>query len=102
MADYIYFVQMDIPEEHEAEFNRVYDEEHIPAILKVKGAHACRRYKLEKTNKDGMARYAAIYEVDSPDIPECPEWQEAAAVGVWIEKIRPHTKNRSHTIFKQI
>ena len=29
---YIYVVQMNIPAQHEAEFNRVYDTEHVPML----------------------------------------------------------------------
>ena len=36
-APYIYMVQMDIPAEHEADFNRIYDTEHVPEIMKVPG-----------------------------------------------------------------
>ena len=34
---YVYVVQMDIPPHLEAEFNRIYDEDHVPTILKVPG-----------------------------------------------------------------
>lgn len=101
-APYVYMVQMDIPAEHEAEFNRIYDTEHVPALTKVRGVHACTRYVLEKTNKPGVARYLALYEIDSPDLVDSPAWQEAAAVGDWIAKIRPHTTNRSHTIMRKL
>ena len=70
MADYVYLVQMDIPEEMEDEFNRVYDEEHVPNIVKAPGVHGCHRYRLESTNAEGMARYAAVYFIDSPGDPE--------------------------------
>ena len=43
-APYIYMVQMDIPAEYEAAFNRIYDTEHVPEILKVPGVRACSRY----------------------------------------------------------
>ena len=59
MADYVYLVQMDIPAEMEDEFNRVYDEEHVPNILKAPGVQGCHRYRLESSNAEGMARYAA-------------------------------------------
>jgi hypothetical protein len=41
---YIYLVQMDIPAAHEAEFNRIYDEEHVPMIVQVPGCQSCSRY----------------------------------------------------------
>ena len=46
-APYVYLVQMDIPAEHEAAFNRIYDTEHVPEILKVPGVRGCSRYVLE-------------------------------------------------------
>jgi hypothetical protein len=99
---FIYLVQMDIPAEHEAAFNRVYDDEHVPEILTVPGVRACRRYLLEKTNKDGLARYLAVYELDSPDIVDSPRWLESSEKGAWAPEIRPHTFNRSHTIMRRI
>ena len=73
MADYIYLVQMDIPVELEDEFNRIYDTEHVPNIVKAPGVHGCTRYRLESTNAPGMARYAAVYDIDSPDVPSSPD-----------------------------
>ena len=32
MADYLYVVQMDIPADKEADFNRIYDTQHVPNI----------------------------------------------------------------------
>ncbi len=77
-APYIYLVQMDIPAEHEADFNRVYDTEHVPEILKVPGVRGCSRYVIEKTNKDGMARYLALYELDAADVMDSPAWLKAS------------------------
>lgn len=102
MADYIYLVQMDIPAEMEEEFNRVYDTQHVPCIVNAPGVHACTRYRLESSNDKGMARYAAVYEIDSPDVPTSAGWLAESEKGDWATKIRPHTSNRSHSIFKRI
>jgi hypothetical protein len=99
---YIYMVQMDIPAEHEAAFNRIYDTEHVPEILKVPGVRACSRYVVETTNREGMPRYLAVYELDSPDVVNSPAWRDASEKGDWAPKIRPHTINRSHTIMRRI
>jgi hypothetical protein len=101
MADYIYLVQMDIPAAMEAEFNRVYDTQHVPNILKAPGVHSCTRYRLVSADVDGVARYAALYEVDSPDIPESSGWKAESEKGDWPTRIRPHTTNRSHLIFRK-
>ena len=69
MADYMYLVQMDVPMELEDEFNRIYDTQHVPNILKAPGVHGCTRYRLESTDVEGVARYAALYEIDTPRCP---------------------------------
>ena len=102
MADYMYVVQMDIPDELEEEFNRVYDTQHVPNIIQAPGVHGCSRYKLESADVEGVARYLAVYEIDSPEIPQTDGWKAESEKGDWPTKIRPHTKNRSHLIFKRL
>jgi hypothetical protein len=99
---YIYLVQMDIPAAHEADFNRIYDTEHVPMLSKVPGVIKVTRYRLEKSNDSRMQKYLAIYEIDSPDIVDSPEWQKAGEWGDWAPKIRPHTTERHHSYFKKI
>ena len=102
MANYVYLVQMDIPLELENDFNRIYDTQHIPNILTAPGVHGCTRYKLESSDVEGVARYAALYEIDSPDVPQSAGWKAESDKGDWISTIRPHTSNRSHITFKKI
>jgi hypothetical protein len=64
---HIFMVQLDIPAEHEAEFNRVYDAEHFPMLMKVPGVRSGARYRLERSTVPGMQHYLTIYEIDSPD-----------------------------------
>ncbi len=99
---HIYAVQMDIPAELETEFNRIYDEDHIPIILKVPGVRAARRYRLEDSTRAGMPRYLAIYEIENAEVLESRAWLEAIDLGEWKPKIRPHTTNRIHSTFRQI
>ena len=103
MAGYILVVQMDIPDEMEDEFNRLYDNEHVPNLLHVSGVYGCDRYKLETSSDEGMARYAAVYHIGSPDIPESAEWREwADKEGDWVSMIRPSYRNLTRSIFKKI
>ena len=102
MADYIYLVQMDVPADKEADFNRIYDTQHVPELSKVPGVHGVTRYRLESTDIEGVARYAAVYEIDAPDIPNSAVWKAASDLGDWAAQIRPYTTNRSHLTFKRI
>ncbi len=61
---HIFVVQLDIPAEHEAEFNRVYDTEHFPMLSKVPGVRSAARYRLEHSTVSGMQRYLTIYELE--------------------------------------
>jgi hypothetical protein len=99
---YIYLVQMDIPAELEAEFNRIYDEEHVPMILKVPGCTGCTRYVLERSAQTDTAKYMALYELDSPEVPFSDAWIAASDTGLWKPNIRPHTTNRRHSVYQVI
>ena len=102
MADYIYLVQMDVPAEKEADFNRIYDTQHVPELSKVPGVRGVSRYRLESADVEGVARYAAVYDIDTPDLPSSAAWKAASDRGDWAVQIRPYTTNRSHLIFKRI
>lgn len=101
MSEYLYLVQMDVPPELEADFNRIYDTQHIPEISQVPGVLEVKRYKLEKP-VSGVPQYAALYRVSSPDVPQGPAWVKASDTGDWKTHIRPHTFNRKHALYKTI
>ena len=93
MDKHLYIAQLDVPAEHEAEFNRLYDEEHVPNLLAVPGVLGGQRYKLAGSETGGMPRYLAIYELESPDIPETDAWKQAATTEGWVE-VRQHVSKR--------
>jgi hypothetical protein len=57
-------VMADIAPEHEDEFNRWYDEEHVPERLSIPGFLSARRFRA----LEGGPRYLALYELESPDV----------------------------------
>lgn len=100
MTDYILIVQLDVPEQHVKEFNRLYDGEHVPNLLKVKGVKSGTRYELERNAEDQL-RYLAIYEIERPDIPESDEWQKAATTPGWMG-VRKHISARRRGVFRKM
>jgi hypothetical protein len=54
----------DVDAEHEAEFNRWYDEEHIERLLRVPGFLSASRYVAVK----GGPKYLAMYELEEPGV----------------------------------
>ena len=107
---YLFVVRMDVDADKEALFNEVYDKEHVPNILKVPGVRGATRFVGEpftlsiggtQTRKQHEGpRYAAIYEIDSPEVLLSPEWAKQAEAGRWPSEVRPFTRNRQHAIYK--
>jgi hypothetical protein len=108
---YLMIASMDVDPEHEAIFNEVYDQEHVPNLSKVPGVIGVTRYKREElTMNIGGERktirieneptYTAIYELESPDVLTSPAWDKAIEQGRWPSQVRPFTKNRRHVLLK--
>ncbi len=110
-GNWIFTAAMDVDADKEALFNEVYDTEHIPLILKVPGVISCTRMKLDKLrismggetkeiDPQGAPRYAAVYELQSPDVLTSAAFAQAVDHGRWPTQVRPYTKNRKHTMHK--
>jgi hypothetical protein len=63
-------VVVDVDPEHEDEFNRWYDEEHIPEKRATRGFRSARRY----ASHDRPGRYLALYEIDDADVVTSAEY----------------------------
>jgi len=72
----------DVPAGHEAEFNRWYDEEHLPALARVPGVLRARRFRASS----GAPRYVALYELADADAPASASWR-AANETPWSQRI---------------
>ncbi len=65
MAVAIFTVRATITPEQEDAFNRWYNMEHVPQLLRYRGAVSGRRYK--KILGDDKYQYMAVYEFESED-----------------------------------
>jgi len=110
-AKYLMIASMDVDPERDAIFNEVYDQEHVPNLMKVPGVLGVTRYKRETlTMNIGGERktieipnepvYTAIYELESADVLTSPAWDKAIEEGRWPSQVRPYTKNRRHVLLK--
>ena len=110
---FLLVVSMDIEPDKEALLNEVYDEEHVPTLLKVPGVISITRLKNEPLTlsiggaertivAEGEPKYTAFYEIESPDVLISKQWAEAVEAGRWPEQVRPYTKNRRHVLRKVI
>ena len=98
-STYVYMIRLDVPPEKEAEFNELYNNEHIPALLKVPGVLRASRYT---TDDPGAPKHLAIYEMDRPNVRESEDWVKAANSGEWQTKVRPFITNISRSNYKLV
>ena len=112
-SKYLFLVSMDVEPDKEALFNEVYDEEHVPQLLKVPGVIAVTRLsteplvvsmggKRQAIAAEGEPKFLALYEIESPDVLVSDAWAEAVEIGRWPEMVRPYTSNRHHILRKVI
>ncbi len=110
-ARFLFTAAMDVDPGKEALFNEVYDTEHIPQLLKVPGVLAVHRYTLAPLKMsiggeiktivfEGEPKYSATYELESAEVLTSAAWAKAVEVGRWPGQVRPHTRNRRHTLRK--
>ena len=110
-AKYLFIASMDVAPEKEALFNEVYDQEHVPELLKVPGVLSVRRAvsvpltmsiggEKKSIVAEGEPRYSAYYELESAEVLTSDAWAKAVEAGRWPSQVRPHTRNRRHVLRK--
>jgi len=87
-GDGLLLVLSEVPAEHDAEFNRWYNEEHIPERLSIPGVLNAARYEAVA----GGPRYLACYELASPDAWYADAWQK------WLNNPTEWSKRMSPSV----
>ena len=95
-APYHYVVETDVLPEFEAEFNRWYDDEHLPGLASVPGTVRASRFR----NPDGSPRYHACYDLAEPATLGSPPWLAVRATP-WSARMRPAFRNTTRTLFRR-
>jgi len=67
MARYTYVVHTNPSEGQEEEYNRWYDEVHIPEVLQVPGFVSASRLAIAQPDAEAPYRYLALYEMETDD-----------------------------------
>jgi hypothetical protein len=78
----------DVPAEHEAEFNKWYDTEHIALLAAVPGVLRVRRF----LDPEGRPRYIALYDLAAANVAGSAPW-DAALTTPWAKRIDTLTRN---------
>jgi hypothetical protein len=96
---YVFWVMMDVERHREALFNDLYDNEHLPLLLKLPGSVNAVRYR---TSDAGEPRYLCAYEVENTSLPMSKLWNDTSDIGRWKPEVRPYTSNKRYIVSERI
>jgi hypothetical protein len=83
--------------EVEPAFNTWYDTEHLPALARVPGVLAARRFRA----RSGSPRYVALYHLAGPEVPAGAEWRRASEATPMPASVRPHIGDRLRLVCRR-
>jgi len=94
-----FMVYVDIDAQHVQEFNKWYNEEHLPELLSVPGILSAARYEAVK----GGPQYLACYELESVAVMQTPAFTNRPRTP-WGQKVSPSVigKNLTRIVGEQI
>ncbi len=94
-------VTMDVDPEDEAEFNKWYNEQHLPERMEIPGYVSARRFKLEEGN--GALTYLCIWELEdgSPLQSQMYQEQNADPTALYL-RVNKTIKARTRGLYRQI
>ncbi len=70
MAKHVFVVMTNATGDRDAEFNKWYDNQHIPDVLRIPGIVAAQRFKISNAqlgDAKSQWKYLALYELDTDD-----------------------------------
>lgn len=93
-------VMMDIDPEYEEDFNRWYNEEHVPERLSIPGFINGKRYRAV----EGDPKYLALYDLESPDVLNSDTYRYWVEEGrtEWTRRIMSKVKTLVRNVYIQI
>ena len=94
-------VTMEVDPEDEAEFNKWYNEQHLPERMEIPGYVSARRFKLEEG--DGALTYLCIWELEdgSPLQSRMYQEQNADPTALYL-RVNQTVKARTRGLYRQI
>lgn len=91
-------VMIDVDPAHEEEFNRWYDEEHLPERLACPGFLSGRRF----VALEGEPKYLALYDLESVDVLQSPEYQKIYPPSAWTKRVSKHFLKAVRNVYVEL
>ena len=97
----ILVVMMDVDAEHDEEFNRWYNDEHLPERLAIPGYVSARRFKLEEGQ--GVLKYLCIWELEDASPLQSQEYQaQNSRPSQLRDQAHSYIRERMRGLYRQI
>ena len=96
-APYCMMITFEIDPQDEAEFNDIYDNDHVPNIMKLPGVMEVLRVRHAAASGRGYLVYTAVYMMATENLHLTPEWTALSDLGRWAPVIRPKVKSRTRS-----
>lgn len=97
----ILVVMMEVDQGHEEEFNRWYNDEHLPERLEIPGYVSARRFKLREG--EGVLQYLCIWELEDASPLESELYKaQRARPSKLRDAAAPHIRQRARGLYDQI
>ena len=94
-------VTMDVDPEDEAEFNKWYNEQHLPERMEIPGYVSARRFRLEEG--EGALKYLCIWELEDGSPLQSQMYQEQQADPTALyQRVNKTIKARTRGLYRQI
>jgi hypothetical protein len=87
-------VQVEIDPADDEEFNKWYDEEHVPEKLRTPGFISARRFRSAEVN----TKYLVIYELENPDAATTPAYMRQEP-SEWTKSIMTRWKDWNRSVW---
>ncbi len=91
-------VMIEVEPEHEADFNRWYNEEHVPERLSVPGFLNARRF----VAIEGAPKYLALYDLESPEVLDSEAYKKLLAGTPWTNATKQHWIRSIRNVYREI
>ena len=91
-------VMIDVDPEHEEEFNRWYNEEHLPERLSCPGFLSGRRF----VAVEGGPKYLALYDLENPEVLQSEPYQKIFGPSEWTKRISKQFVRSVRNVYLEI
>jgi hypothetical protein len=95
-ANGLFWQAVNVAPEAEAEFNKWYNEEHLPRLSAVSGCVCARRFKIV----DGSHRYLATFHLTSPEVEASSAWKTASETPM-AAKMRGYVRDELRFVLRR-